>query len=523
MRRILKCSKDTYITNKIINGVRVTDANVGQAGTLDLFKLYDETYLSGSTAPTELSRVLLKFDLSPVYQITNSININSPSFKCFLKLSDVYGGQPVPSNFSLALFPLAQGFTEGRGSDVIAYRDIDSTNWVTSSYGSTWNVTGAYASGALGSTGIDYYHSAALYPSITSGSLGVFQTFERGDENLLMDVTSLVSGTIAGLIPDHGFRLSFTTPMEEDGYTYFVKRFTSRQSSVQAKHPKIEVFVDSSNTDHTLASYFNVSNSIGTYNTVFGSYRNFFSGSTEITGSNSLLLTLVASRSVYVQTTSWSDTHSASITYASSAFVYFSSSFIGSQLGTPVPQTGIYTASFYLNTQDPYFGGFVGNRSFVDFLPLWKSLDGTVTYSSGSYFTVKRIVSSNSNVTERNYIVNVTNLKAQYVNQETARMRLFIQDYNTELRYNKIPIELTSEVFSNVHWRLLDSYSREVIVDFDPTYNSTKLSSDGTGMYFDMFMADLPANKVYEFEFMVRENGQDYLITNQGFRFKVIP
>ena len=43
MYRILTASKDTYITNKIIdNSFRASDANVGEAGTLDLFKLYDE-------------------------------------------------------------------------------------------------------------------------------------------------------------------------------------------------------------------------------------------------------------------------------------------------------------------------------------------------------------------------------------------------------------------------------------------------------------------------------------------------
>ena len=48
MYRILSASKDAYITNKIINqSFRATDANVGQAGTLDLFKLYDENKLSG--------------------------------------------------------------------------------------------------------------------------------------------------------------------------------------------------------------------------------------------------------------------------------------------------------------------------------------------------------------------------------------------------------------------------------------------------------------------------------------------
>ena len=41
MYRILTASADTYITNKIIdNSFRAKDANVGQAGTLDLFKLF---------------------------------------------------------------------------------------------------------------------------------------------------------------------------------------------------------------------------------------------------------------------------------------------------------------------------------------------------------------------------------------------------------------------------------------------------------------------------------------------------
>ena len=43
MHRILSASKDAYITNKVINNqFRATDANVGQAGTLDLFKLFEE-------------------------------------------------------------------------------------------------------------------------------------------------------------------------------------------------------------------------------------------------------------------------------------------------------------------------------------------------------------------------------------------------------------------------------------------------------------------------------------------------
>ena len=62
MHRILTASKDTYITNKIIKSTfRATDANLGAAGTLDLFKLYNENTISGETNPIELSRILLKF------------------------------------------------------------------------------------------------------------------------------------------------------------------------------------------------------------------------------------------------------------------------------------------------------------------------------------------------------------------------------------------------------------------------------------------------------------------------------
>ena len=44
MYLILTASSDTYITNKIIdNDYRAIDANVGRAGTIDIFKLYDES------------------------------------------------------------------------------------------------------------------------------------------------------------------------------------------------------------------------------------------------------------------------------------------------------------------------------------------------------------------------------------------------------------------------------------------------------------------------------------------------
>ena len=128
MYRILTASKDTYITNKIIKSTfRAEDANVGKASTLDLFKLYGETFLSGTENATEVSRILVKFNLDPIRQITGSfLDIDSKSFKASLRLSDVYGGQTTPSNFKIAVFPLSRSFDEGIGRDVVNFSHIDS-------------------------------------------------------------------------------------------------------------------------------------------------------------------------------------------------------------------------------------------------------------------------------------------------------------------------------------------------------------------------------------------------------------
>jgi hypothetical protein len=213
MYRILTASKDTYITNKIIAQVRATNANVGQAGTMDLYKLYDETYLPSGTfsgsAPIELTRGLIQFDYSALQQLTSSVlDITTGSFQALVSMKNVYGGETVPSNFTLELLPLSKSFDEGRGHDVVAYRDVDSANWLTASMSPlvTWSQPGAGATGSLGED-VDTIVSASFVSGSTI-SLGARQTFARGDEDLLIDVTPLVSASLVGLLPNHGFRLS---------------------------------------------------------------------------------------------------------------------------------------------------------------------------------------------------------------------------------------------------------------------------------------------------------------------------
>jgi hypothetical protein len=126
MFKIIKSDKDTYITNKVVKGARREESNVGAAGTLDLFKLYGSS-LSGSTPLTEVSRILVHFDLSDLKKLSQEgkLDVSDPSFWCKLHLKDVYGGQPTPTNFTVNVFPLSASFDEGIGRDVSYYTDSD--------------------------------------------------------------------------------------------------------------------------------------------------------------------------------------------------------------------------------------------------------------------------------------------------------------------------------------------------------------------------------------------------------------
>lgn len=524
MFRILTASKDTYITNKVISGRRVTDSNVGQAGTIDLFKLYNETKLSGSSGSiVELSRGLIQFDYSALQALTGStLNFASGNFSAQINLKDVYGGQTTPSNFTLEIFPLSKSWDEGRGHDVIAFRDLDSANWLTASLTplTTWSQAGASASGSLGED-VDIIVSGTLGTPVTV-SLGASQTFDRGDEELLINVTQLVSASLAGLLPNNGFRISYTAAQEEDSITRFVKRFGATNAFNKNLHPRMIVKYNDAITDMGAHPQFNQTQNLFTYNVINGSHQNFTSGSTELTGSDILSLQLIASKSINVTTTSFSPSHSASITYMSRSTVFVSRSFSGSQYSlNGLPQAGIYFAPVSLSLHtDTELNSFVGGRNAIEFKALWKSVDDTITYAQ-QFINFSKVEGKFSNALHQNLIVNVTNLQEVYNKGEVARLRVFASDLNQDVPAFKVPVVLNSVVIPDMRWRVLDAYTRDIVIPFD---EATKMSTDQDGMYFDFFFGDLDVNKVYEFEFLVKTGiGRDNTITNRGFRFKVVP
>ena len=502
MYRILTASSDCYLTNKIIkNSFRATDANTGQAGTLDLFKLYDESTLSGSTTPIELSRILLKFDLSPLRQLTGSI-LDLNNFTAKLKLFDVYGGQTVPTNFTMSVLPLSKSFDEGFGRDIVSFKDLDVANWLTASESGgivAWTTAGAGSIGALGSSTADVLDIGDV--GAGNVSLESTQTFSSGEENLLVDVTTVVSATVAGLIPDNGFRLSFTGSQEEDTQTRFVKRFYSRHSTSKNKTPRLIVSFDDSVQDDHENFFFDLTGSIFLNNYARGVPANIVSGSalSEISGQNCMLVTLSSG--------------------SFSTIVTASQHSVG---GNNIP--GVYSASFAIPSNNNLLVTEIRNAASATFTEVWGSLDGTVPFLTSS-LVIKAILPTAFNRSTRRLVISITNDKESYQKIEKPRFRVFAFDYDEsdDFKVFRLPYETKSEIFRNMHYQIRDFHTKEIVIPFDTIDNSTRMSTDSKGMYFETYLDFFPPGRVYEINVLLRERGVDQIFENLGAQFRVEP
>ena len=500
MFRMLKADKDTYITNKYIGGKRVVSGNVGIAGTLDLFKLYGITVVSSGSdriPQTELSRALIHFDLNPLRDLVDEgrIDISHTSFKCFLSLKDVYGGQPTPNNFTIDVFPLSASFTEGYGKDVAYYSDEDKCNFLSASSDVLWGAEGCAL--ACFSTGSGDY----ITSSITIANTKVSQTFVKGTEDLLVDVTQIVSATIKGNLPDQGFRLSFSSTQENDLKTYFVKRFASRQAYDETKHPKIIVKFDDSIQDDTSNLYLDspTSSNLFLYNYIHGQLSSLLSGATTLTGQNCLLLEL-----------------QSEVTGVGKYSLYFT----GSQ---HLNNVGIYSASVTLPLSNANIKTSFDLSGSVIFTPIWTSLDQTVTFITGSSITARSPERTSYRLNPRRYTVNVTGITTDYSEEEEVTMRIYIFDDNDPIiKAKRLPIELPGVSLRNVHYAIRNVATNEYVVPFDTLYNSTRASSDSKGMYFNFNTSALTVLNQYAIDIMIVVDNLEQKYLNASSPFRII-
>lgn len=509
MYRTFKALKDTYIVNRVIKGNRTYAANVGQAGSLDLLKIYGNSF-SASLPLSELSRVLIQFDLSALKNdfAAGKIDIANSSFNCSLNLFDVYGGQPTPSNFVLKVYPLSQSFDEGLGRDIVFYQDSDISNFLSASFSngtaSLWNSPGADSKGSLGSSNIDLIFTANLGAGTTN--MWVTQSFQKGTENLQVDVTKIVSATLAGIIPDLGFRISYTETIESDSRTYFVKRFGSSQAADPYVQPQLVLKYNDAIVSNENNLTFDSQGTLFLYNFVRGNLVNVVSGTAlaPIVGANCMLLRL----STPISTSNGVSNYETYITASQH------------KLGNTYVQ-GVYSASFTLPSAIPQFAKKLAQSGSIKFDQIWTSFDYTIPYFSGS-ITVTPPQTSTGPTKPSRYFLNVTNVAEEYLATDVTRMKVFIFDYSSPvITLTRVPLETPSVVVENAFYSIRDVANNTVVIPFDIVYNSTKLSADSQTMYFDVWMSSLIPGRAYTIDLMLIEGGQPQIYRDAAPAFRV--
>ena len=496
MYKSLPADKDSYITNKIVNSVPVVSSNIGLAASLDLFKLYGITK-TNNIENTELSRLLIHFDLQQLKDDVSSglIDVNDSSFWCKISLKDVFGGQTNPVNFNVDLYPLSASFEEGLGKDSAYYSDKDSCNWLSSSYGKEWFLPGCSLSTTASSPG-DYITGSTSF--VTTKST---QFFKSGTEDLLVDVTKILSSTLSGELPDQGFRLTFDSQLEEDNRTYFVKRFGSRHAYDESKRPQLVYGYNDSINDDTLNLVFDTSCSINLYNYVQDQVKNIVSSSSEILGNNCLTFKL-------------------STEYPSGSYDLY---YPGSQFSRGINYvTGAYRSTIVVPSNDPIISSKILESGSVKFHTQWVSNDLSVVYSTGDDIIVRKPNRTSTSQSSSRFQVNVTGVQSSYFKGNNPTFRVNIFDRNVPLiKAVKLPVDLPGVVLKNVFYSIRDAVTKDVVVPFDDIMNSTKVSSDASGMFFNLYTSPLLVGRVYIVDIMLSLNGSKLFFPSASTSFRI--
>jgi len=187
---------DTTITNAFKSNLtsRGINANMGASDILETFSIYGQA----SSGSTELERLLIQF---PIDEIISSRTHNkipaAGSVKFYLKMYNAPHNETIPRHMTLDIYAVSRSWQEGIGLDMSEYSDtvypgnIGAT-WMSASSTEAWTVMGGD------------YHTEPSYSAY----------FDRGYEDMKVDITPLVEEWIAGTKENYGFGVHLTASQE---------------------------------------------------------------------------------------------------------------------------------------------------------------------------------------------------------------------------------------------------------------------------------------------------------------------
>lgn len=300
----------------------------------------------------------------------------------------------------------------------------------------------------------------------------------KGNEDLDVNITSIVNAWLTGGLVNHGLMVRLTSAEEADGNNYFTKKFHARNTSMFDKRPTIEMRWDDSVRDDRSVVVFDVTSSLYLYNKARGQLADI----TGIGTGNNVITVRINDLSGTIMTVSASHTG----------------------------KTGIYSASFVLATSS-YSGSL-----FTDY---W-GVSGR-SFMTGTFTPHNDGASSANN--QSNYIVSIKNLKKEYELNEQVRFNMFVRTRT----YNPVVVQTASLAIGNTiiekgYYRIDNASTGEAVIPLGTgSVETTRLSYDNNGNYFQLYMNSLARGNLYNIVFYFQVDGQLQRI-NQDFKFRVV-
>ena len=116
--------------------------------------------------------------------------------------------------------------------------------------------------------------------------------------------------------------------------------------------------------------------------------------------------------------------------------------------------------------------------------------------------------------------INITNNTGKYVNTGKQRFRVSAKPKYPVRTFTTSSVYLTNYALpSGSYWGIRDENTEEMIVDFDTKF--TKISCDGQGGYFDIYMDGLQPERYYRILIQTTLDGSTTVVDNQNI-FKVV-
>ena len=470
-------SKDNTITNVFFDGfaTRATGSNSGRADILETYSLFGRA----TTSSVELSRVLIDFPISTIASDRSSGKIPaSGSVDFVLKMVNAESIFTLPKNFVLTVKPVSSSWEEGIGVDLETRKDLTSnnqgSNWVRASKALAWT-----------SEGGDY---------LTASNFS--QTFTDGDENLEIDISSLVEKWLDNTYARNGLGVFLAPEYEASSssnpsgstISYATKRFFGRTSEFFFKRPRIEARWNDSKKDDrgnfylssALAPASDNLNTLYLYNYVRGRLANIPS---------------VGTGSIYVnlyETLGGSRLTQAVSTPATGSWV----------------STGIYSCQVSIS------------GSYTTLRDVWFS--GSTQYFTGSITPKTHNISVNVDTTTK--IISLPNLRSVYTSDEKPTIRVHITNkIKNPTIYTVATANNNSIIEEDVIYKVVRSYDNVESIPYSSgSTRYTELSYDKSGSYFSLDCNELQPGYEYQLFFSIYDSfSQTWDEYQKAFKFRV--